>query len=136
MRWLVTITLAWLVAGCAPKPPGERFYGTWSVKNRETLALDPAVSALSAEARQRLQKVTAKWMKSVRFTFERNGQLTIVFANARSAYTFKIKRVDPDALVLTVSEKANAQGQPMTLTYIGKGMEVRTGQQRWALERD
>ena len=135
-RVLTLFAVAFAAVACTPKPPGERFYGSWVVKNQETLALDPTVSALSPIARKRLQKVTAKWMSTIRFTFEKTGQLTVVFANAKSTYRFKVTRVGRDDLELSVKDTAGPEDQRMLIRYQKKTMRIDTPAQRWVLERD
>ena len=133
---LTLFAVAFAVAACTPKPPGERFYGSWVVKNQETLALDPAVSDLSPIARKRLQKVTSKWMSTIRFTFEKTGQLTVIFTNAKSTYRFKVTRIGRHDLELSVKDTAGLENQRMLIRYQKKTMRIDTPGQRWVLERD
>ena len=123
------------LCACAPKPPGERFYGSWRVEATETLNLDPTVSALSPNARHRLQKVTSKWMSSIQFTFGRDGQLTVQFANAESRYTFTVGAIRANELELNLSGPAKRESQTMMLSYEPTGMKVVTAHQRWMLKR-
>ena len=137
MRSLIFVSFlsAVIVTACAPKPPAERFYGEWLVKAGATLALDPEVRKLKPNARTQLQKVTQKWMQSIRFKFDRAGILTVVFNHASSRYLFKVEKVGPNDVTLTLHNEDNTPSEDMVIKYRKDRMLVSKNNLRWVLVR-
>ncbi|MEE2788270.1 MAG: hypothetical protein VX589_13085 [Myxococcota bacterium] len=115
MRWIVCASLIGVLASCGPKPPSERFYGDWHVDIEKTLSLDPETRNLAQSDLRNVRKITQKWMKTIRFSFDKGGTLAIRYGSDVQRHHFKVRAVEPTRVRLETTFEGNTQ--PLTLRY-------------------